>query len=66
MPRLLLQIELQRFPDQCLSELIVLFRGDELESGSNAHHRVASQRSGTKSSAKASGARMGKQNEDVE
>jgi hypothetical protein len=30
---LLPQIELPRFPDQCLSELIVLFRGDELESG---------------------------------
>jgi hypothetical protein len=27
------QIGLPRFPDQCLSELIVLFRGDELESG---------------------------------
>ena len=27
------QIELLRFPDQCLSEHIVLFRGDELESG---------------------------------
>jgi hypothetical protein len=30
---LLPQIELPRFPDQCLSELIVLFRADELESG---------------------------------
>jgi len=34
---LLPQIELPRFPDQCLSELIVLFRGDEFESG--AHRR---------------------------
>jgi len=33
LPRLLPQIELPRFPDQCLSELIVLFRADELESG---------------------------------
>jgi hypothetical protein len=30
---LLPQIELHVLPDQCLSELIVLFRGDELESG---------------------------------
>ena len=37
LPRLLPQIELPRFPDQCLSELIVLFRGDEFESG--AHRR---------------------------
>src|SRR5262249_14951960 len=33
LPRLLPQIELPRFPDQCLSEFVVLFRGDELESG---------------------------------
>jgi len=32
----------------------------------NAHQRVASQRSRTKSSAKTDGARLGKQNEDVE
>src|SRR5262249_25234122 len=42
LPRLLPQIELPRFPDQCLSELIVLFRGDELESG--AHRRCGRRR----------------------
>src|SRR5262249_52738944 len=44
-PRLLPQIELPRFPDQCLSELIVLFRGDELESG--AHRRCGKRRGNT-------------------